>query len=136
MSAGGDAHVASGSPYEAAIGFSRAVRRGDRVLVAGTAPIWPDGRCPEDPAVQAARCFEIIAAALDGAGAALADVVRTRMYVTDRADADAVGAVHGRVFAGIRLVATMIVVAGLLDPRWKVEIEAEAVLAGALHRTT
>jgi enamine deaminase RidA (YjgF/YER057c/UK114 family) len=120
--------VASGSPFEPRIGFSRAVRCGDRVLVAGTAPVWPDGSCDPDPGVQAARCLEIITAALAEAGAAPEHVVRTRMYLTNAADADAVGAEHGRVFGAVRPASTMLVVAALLDPRWKVEIEAEAEL--------
>jgi enamine deaminase RidA (YjgF/YER057c/UK114 family) len=119
--------VASGSPYEAAIGFSRAVRLGDRVLVSGTAPVWPDGSCDPDPAAQARRCLEIVAAALEEAGAALADVVRTRVFLVDAADAPAVSAVHGEAFGAVRPAATMVVVAALLDPRWRVEIEAEAV---------
>ena len=101
---------------------------GDRVLVSGTAPVWPDGSCPDDVAVQARRCFEIIEAALAEAGASLADVVRTRMFLTDAADGEAVGRVHGQFFGNVRPAATMVVVAGLLDPRWRVEIEAEAVL--------
>jgi enamine deaminase RidA (YjgF/YER057c/UK114 family) len=121
--------VASGSPFEKTIGFSRAVRVGDRVLVSGTTPVWPDGSCPDDPAVQARRCFEIIAQALAEAGASLTDVVRTRMFLIDSSAADAVGAVHGELFAEIRPAATMVAAAGLLDPRWKVEIEAEAVIA-------
>ncbi|MGH3670340.1 MAG: RidA family protein [Pseudonocardiaceae bacterium] len=120
--------MASGSPFEEAIGFSRAVRVGDRVLVSGTAPIRRDGSCSDDVAAQARRCFEIIADALAEAGATLADVVRTRMFLVDAADADAVGAVHGRLFAEVRPAATMVIVAALLDPRWKVEIEAEAVV--------
>ncbi|TMM16166.1 MAG: RidA family protein [Actinobacteria bacterium] len=120
--------VSSGSPFEAAIGFSRAIRVDDRVVVSGTAPVWPDGSCPPDAETQARRCLEILAAALADAGAELADVVRTRMFVTDRADADAVGRVHGAVFGDVRPAATMVVVAGLLDPRWKVEIEAEAIV--------
>src|SRR6266568_4375687 len=82
--------VSSGSPYEAAIGFARAVRAGNHVLVSGTAPIWPDGSCDADAATQAQRCIEIIAAALAKAGAELKDVVRTRTYLTDPADADQV----------------------------------------------
>jgi enamine deaminase RidA (YjgF/YER057c/UK114 family) len=109
-------------------GFSRALRVGERVLVAGTAPIWPDGSCEPDPQAQAARCLEIITAALAEVGAGPQDVVRTRMYVVDAADWEAVARAHGAVFAGVRPVATMVVVAGLLDPRWRVEIEAEAVL--------
>jgi enamine deaminase RidA (YjgF/YER057c/UK114 family) len=120
--------VSSGSPYEPTIGFSRAVRAGDRVLVSGTAPVFPDGTCPPDAAAQARRCLEIIIAALAEAGAGVDDVVRTRMYLTDPADADAVGRVHGAVFGHVRPAATMVVVAALLDPRWKVEIEAEAQL--------
>jgi len=120
--------VSSGSPYEPTIGFSRAVRIGDRVLVAGTAPVWPDGSCDPDPATQAARCLEIIVAALAEAGADPEDVVRTRIYLTDAADWEGVGRAHGAVFRSVRPVSTMVVVAGLLDPRWKVEIEAEAVV--------
>ena len=121
-------HVSSGSPFEAAIGFSRAVRVGDRVVVSGTAPVWPDGSCDPDVGVQARRCFEIIAAALAEAGASPADVVRTRMYLTLADDADAVGAVHAAHFGAVRPAATMVVVAALLDPRWRVEVEAEAMV--------
>ena len=120
--------VASGSPYEPRVGFSRAVRVGDRVLVAGTAPIWPDGSCDPNPETQAHRCLEIILAALAEAGAGPEHVVRTRMFLTSAADGDAVGRAHGAVFGEIRPAATMVVVAGLLDPRWKVEIEAEAII--------
>jgi enamine deaminase RidA (YjgF/YER057c/UK114 family) len=122
--------VSSGSPWEPVIGFSRAVRVGDRVLVAGTAPVWPDGSCDPDPAVQTERCIEIVAAALAEAGATLADVVRTRIFLTDPAVADAVGRAHGAAFGGVRPASTMVVVAALLDPRWVVEIEAEAVVDG------
>ena len=121
--------MASGSPYEATIGFSRAVRVGDRVVVSGTAPVWPDGSCDPDPEVQADRCLEIITAALAEAGATAADVVRTRMFLTDASYGQAVGRAHGRCFGEVRPAATMVVVAALLDPRWKVEIEAEAVVA-------
>jgi enamine deaminase RidA (YjgF/YER057c/UK114 family) len=123
--------IASGSPYEPVIGFSRAVWVAGRVLVSGTAPIWPDGSCDPDPEAQAARCLEIILAALAEAGAGPEHVVRTRMYLLDPADWEAVGRAHGAVFAGVRPAATMVVVAGLLDPRWRVEIEAEAVLEEA-----
>ena len=122
-------NVSSGSPYEPSIGFSRAVRIGDRVLVSGTAPIWPDGSCPDDVTVQARRCFEIVATSLQQAGVQLTDVVRTRMFITDPAYGDDVGRAHGEVFGDIRPAATMVVVAALLDPRWKVEIEAEAVVS-------
>jgi enamine deaminase RidA (YjgF/YER057c/UK114 family) len=120
--------VASGSPYEPVIGFSRAVRAGDRVLVSGTAPVWPDGSCDPDPQAQAARCLEIILGALAEVGAGPEHVVRTRMFLVDAADWEAVGRAHGAVFAEVRPAATMVVVAGLLDPRWRVEIEAEAVV--------
>ncbi len=123
--------IASSSLFEATIGFSRAVRVGERVLVSGTAPVFVDGSCPDDAGAQARRCLEIIAAALMEEGADLAAVVRTRMYLTDPIDADAVGAEHRRAFDAVRPAATMVVVAGLLDSRWKVEIEAEAVLPGS-----
>ena len=118
--------VSSGSPFESTIGFSRAIRVGDRILVSGTAPIWPDGSCDPDPAVQTRRCLEIIEAALAELGASVSDVVRTRMFITDTSDADAVGRTHGEVFGDVKPAATMVVVAELLDPRWKVEIEIEA----------
>lgn len=121
-------HIWSGSPYEARYGFSRALRKGELVEVAGTAPIWEDGRCDPDPFAQASRCLEIIAGALAEAGASVEDVVRTRMYVTDPDIADAVGRAHAEVFSHVRPAATMVVVAALLDPRWHVEIEATAVL--------
>jgi enamine deaminase RidA (YjgF/YER057c/UK114 family) len=121
-------HISSGSPFEAQVGFSRAVRVGDRVLVAGTAPVWPDGSCLPGAGDQARRCFEIIAAALGEAGGALSDVVRTRVYLTSADDTGEVAAVHAASVGAARPVATMVVVAGLLDPRWRVEIEAEAIL--------
>jgi len=121
--------VSSGSPFEATVGYSRAVRVGDRVFVAGTAPIWPEGEVDPEPAAQARRCFEIIGAALAAAGSSLADVVRTRVYLTDAADMAAVGPVHGELLGTVRPANTTVVVAALLDPRWKVEIEVEAVLS-------
>src|SRR3954451_992996 len=120
--------VSSGSPYEPLIGFSRAVRAGDRVFVAGTAPVWPDGEVDPDVAVQARRCLEIIGEALEEAGATFADVVRTRTYLRDAADVEAVAGVHGETFGDIRPASTMVVVAGFLDRRWKVELEAEAIV--------
>ena len=120
--------ITSGSPFEPTIGFSRAVRVGDRVVVSGTGPVVPGGRSPEEAGAQARRCLEIIREALAGAGASLDDVVRTRMYLTSAGDADAVAAVHGEILGHVRPAATMVVVAGLLDPAWRVEIEAEAVL--------
>ena len=121
--------LSSASPYEPLYGYSRAVRVGDRIVVAGTAPIEPDGTSTVgDAGVQAARCLTIIAEALAALGGSPADVVRTRMFITDPADADRVGRAHGAVFGDIRPAATMAVVAGLLRPEWKVEIEAEAVI--------
>ena len=120
--------ISSGSPFEASIGFSRALRVGDRVIVSGTGPVLPGGGCPEGAGAQARRCFEILEGALAEAGAGMADVVRTRMFLTSAEDGEAVGAVHGELLGHVRPAATMIVVAGLLDPAWKVEIEAEAVL--------
>lgn len=121
--------VSSASPFEASIGFSRALRVGNRVLVSGTAPVFPDGApCPDDAGLQARRCFEIIREALEAAGASFEHIVRTRMYLTKAEDAAAVGAVHGELLGHVRPAATMVVVAGLLDPAWRVEVEAEAVL--------
>ena len=121
--------TASASPYEAAYGFSRAVRIGDRIMVSGTAPVEPDGSStPGDAAAQARRCFAIILAAIDELGGSAADVVRTRMFITDPADADAVGAVHGELFRDVRPASTMVVVAALLRPERRIEIEAEALV--------
>jgi enamine deaminase RidA (YjgF/YER057c/UK114 family) len=120
--------VSSGSPFEPVIGFSRAIRIGDRVLVSGTAPIWADGSVDPDPSAQMRRCLEIVEAALAEAGAGLTHVVRTRTYLVDAADSEAVGRVHGEVFGAVRPASTMIVVAGFLDPRWKVEVEVEAIV--------
>jgi enamine deaminase RidA (YjgF/YER057c/UK114 family) len=124
----GEQRITSGSPFESPIGFSRAVRVDDRVWVSGTGPVWPEGSCPDDAGAQARRCFEIILAALAEAGAGAEDVVRTRMFLTSVEDAEAVSAVHGELFGAVRPAATMVVIAGLLDPRWKVEIEAEALV--------
>ncbi len=119
----------SGSPYEDAYGFARAVRVGDRVLVAGTAPIPPPGgHLAESAYGQTFRCGEIAAEALAELGASLADVVRTRMFIVDAADAHEVGRAHRDVFGEARPAATMVVVAGLLDPAWRIELEVEAVV--------
>jgi len=100
------------------------VRVGDRVLVSGTAPVGAEDK---DAYEQTKRCLEIVGRALEDLGATLEDVVRTRMFITDAKDAGEVGRAHGESFADVRPAATMVVVAGLLDPRWRVEIEAEAV---------
>ena len=122
--------VSSGSPYEPKIGISRAVRAGTFVTVAGTAPLGPDGRTVGrgDAAAQARRCLEIIAAALEQAGASLRHVVRTRLLLTRIDDWEAVAGVHGEFFRDIRPVNTIMQVARFIDPDWLVEIEADAVL--------
>jgi enamine deaminase RidA (YjgF/YER057c/UK114 family) len=121
--------VSSGSPYEPTIGFSRAVRDGRHVFVAGTCAVMPEGKePPRDAYGQARRCLEIIVAALEEAGATPKDVVRTRMFLLDAGDADEVGRAHGELFGAVRPVSTMIVVSAFLDPRWIVEIEADALL--------
>ena len=123
--------ISSGSPYERIVGFSRAVRVGDRIFVAGTAPVMPEGlEPPRDAYGQAKRCLEIIAAALEEAGSSLADVVRTRVYLVRTDDFDEIGRAHGEAFAKIRPANTTLVVKELIDPRWLVEIEAEAVASG------
>lgn len=122
--------MASGSPYEPVIGFSRAIVAGNHVSVAATAPIMPDGaEPPVDAYDQAKRCLEIILAALEEAGASASDVVRTRCYLVAAEDWREVGRAHGEVFADVRPASAMIVVTGFIDPRWRVEIEADAVLA-------
>jgi enamine deaminase RidA (YjgF/YER057c/UK114 family) len=120
--------VSGHSPYEGVAGFSRAVVVGNRVHVAGTAPIPPDGSAPPEGAYEQAKlCLEIVGEALARAGSGLEHVVRTNIYVTDASHWDGVSRAHGEVFGQIRPAATC-VVARLLDPAWKVEIEAEAVL--------
>lgn len=121
--------IASGSPYEPIVGFSRAVVAGHHVTVAGTAPIMPDDADPPSDAYgQARRCLEIMLAALREAGAGPEHVVRTRIYLMDAGDWGEAGRAHGEVFADIRPVSTTIVIAGLLDPRWRLEMEADAIL--------
>jgi enamine deaminase RidA (YjgF/YER057c/UK114 family) len=121
--------VASGSPYEATIGFSRAMRAGDLIAVSGTAPVWPDGHVDPDPLVQARRCWEIALDALAALGGAPTDVIRTRTYITDRSVEAAAGQAHGEHFAGVRPASTMVVVAGLLDARWLIEVELDALVS-------
>ncbi|MEM6474620.1 MAG: RidA family protein [Pseudomonadota bacterium] len=120
----------SGSPYEAQFGFSRAVREGDRIIVAGTGPVEPDGSTtPGGAAEQAERCCALIVAAIEELGGSAKDVVRTRMLLTDFDDQDAVGAVHAHWFGDAKPAATMAGVAWLCRREWKVEIEAEALLS-------
>jgi enamine deaminase RidA (YjgF/YER057c/UK114 family) len=131
-----DEQVASGSPYEQTVGFSRAVRTGRHVYVSGTAPIWPGGHVDPDPLAQARRCWEIALDALARLGGSPADTVRTRTYLTDRAHEGPASRAHGEVFADVRPASTMLVVAGLLDPRWVVEVELDAVLPDQAVQTT
>lgn len=118
------------SPYEPVIGFSRAVRAGQTVYVSGTGPVGAD---LADAATQTRHILEIIRGTLERAGARLEDVVRTRMYLTHVDDWEEVGKAHGEFFGEIRPAATMVVVAGLLQPTWRVEIEADAVVHSAPH---
>jgi enamine deaminase RidA (YjgF/YER057c/UK114 family) len=123
--------IGSGSAWERRGGYSRAVAVGRRVFVAGTAPIMPgDADPPSDAYGQARRCLEIVASALAEAGGGLEHVVRTRLLMTDAAHAPDVLRAHGEAFADVRPACTGVVV-GLLDPRWLVEIEVDAVLPGA-----
>ncbi|HEY1159642.1 MAG TPA: RidA family protein [Terracidiphilus sp.] len=118
-------NISGGSPYEPIIGFSRAVRVGNSVHLAGTGPVGAEA---EDAAGQTRRIFAIAVEALGQAGATLDYVVRTRMYLTRQKDWEAVGRVHGEFFSRIRPAATMVVVAQLLNPAWRVEIEMDAVI--------
>ena len=120
--------ISSGSPYEPVMGFSRAVRVGQHVFVAGTAPVMPEGEeLPPDAYGQATRCLEIIVGALLEAGAEPAHVVRTRIFATSADDFEEIARAHGAVFAGVRPACTY-VITKLIDPRWRVEIEAEALI--------
>ena len=118
-------NIAGSSPYEPIIGFSRAVRMGNAVYVSGTGPVGAD---EADAATQTRHTLEIIRTALEKAGARMDDVVRTRMYLTHVEDWEAVGRAHGEYFGTIRPAATMVVVAKLLNPSWRVEIEADAII--------
>ncbi len=121
--------ISSAMPMEGQVGYSRAIVAGRHVYVSGTAPVMPDGADPPSDAYdQARRCLEIILAALAEAGATAYDVVRTRIYVTDAALIGEAGRAHAEVFGDVRPATTGVVV-GLLDPRWLVEIEAEALLS-------
>ncbi|MEN8041183.1 MAG: RidA family protein [Actinomycetota bacterium] len=118
------------SPYEAAYGFSRAVRVGDTIHVAGTAPVPEPGTILAEGAyAQMLRCGEIAREAIEALGGTMSNVVRTRMFIVDANDADDVGRAHKEIFGAADPAATMVVVAALLDPAWRVEIEAEAVVS-------
>jgi enamine deaminase RidA (YjgF/YER057c/UK114 family) len=121
--------VPADSPYAATVGYSRAVRVGDQIHVSGTAAVMPDGAPPPAGAyAQARRCLEIIIAALEELGASPEHVVRTRVYITSAADWEEIGRAHGEVFGEIRPASAMLAITGLLDPRFLVEIEADAVV--------
>src|SRR5688572_25999821 len=124
--------VSSGSPYESVIGISRAVRAGRLVAVAGTAPLGADGRtvAPGDAEAQARRCFEIVARALEDLGAALSDVVRTRVLLTRIEDWEGVARAHGEFFKDARPACTFAQVSRFIDPEWLVEVEADAWVEG------
>ena len=127
----GRRRTTSGSPFEEQFGFCRAIREGNRIIVAGTGPIEPDGSSPQgDAAVQAARCCELIVQAIEDLGGSAGDVVRTRMFLTDFDDQAAVGEVHARFFGAAKPAATMVGAPWLCRKEWKVEIEAEAIVAG------
>ncbi len=126
-------NISGGSPFEPIIGFSRAVRVGNHVHLAGTGPVGAEN---EDAAGQARRIFALAAEALAKAGASFNDVVRTRMFLTHLEDWEAVGRVHGEFFKQIRPAATMVVVAKLLNPAWRIEIEMDAVVPGTNPSTS
>jgi enamine deaminase RidA (YjgF/YER057c/UK114 family) len=116
------------SPYEPVVGYSRAVVVDDAVHVSGTAPFPREGEPPEGAYDQLRLCLEIVGGALAEAGASFEDVVRTRIYLTDADDYEEVARAHGEVFSEIRPASTAVIVKGLLDSRWRVEVEAEAKL--------
>jgi enamine deaminase RidA (YjgF/YER057c/UK114 family) len=122
--------ISSGSPYEPKVGISRAVRVGNVVAVSGTAPLGPDGHTVGigDAGAQARRCLEIIAGALDKAGASLRQVVRTRALLVPIEDWQAVAAVHREFFHDIQPANAVMQVSGFIDPDWLVEFEADAVV--------
>ena len=121
--------VFSGSPYEPTIGYSRAVRDGRHVFVSGTCAVMPDGGDPPSDAYgQAQRCLEIIRDALAEADAGPEHVVRTRLYLVNSEDWEEVGRAHAEVFGDVRPTSTMVVISAIVDPRWIVEIEVDALL--------
>jgi len=122
--------ISSGAAFEQRVGYSRAIRVGNHVWVSGTAPIMPDDADPPEGAYEQAQvCLGIIRRALEEAGATLDDVVRTRIYLTSADDVDEIGRAHAEAFANAR-PATTGTVTSLFDPRWRVKIEAEAVIVG------
>ena len=120
--------LAGTSPYEPIIGFSRAVRVGKHVYVSGTGPVDADNAAP---ATQTEQCLKLIATILKDAGSSIEHVVRTRVYLTRLDDWEEIGRIHGKFFSIIRPAATMVIVASLLNPEWRVEIEADAIIPEA-----
>jgi len=118
-------NIAGTSPYEPVIGFSRAVRIGNHVHVSGTGPVGSE-EC--DVAEQADQCLTLISAALKQAGSSIEHVYRTRMYLTKAEDWEAASRIHGKFFSIVRPAATMVIVAALIDPKWCIEIEADAFI--------
>ena len=116
------------SPFEEQAGFTRALRTGDRIVVSGTVGVEANGTVAPDAGAQADRCFALIREHIEALGGHMGDVVRIRMFVTDIKDADAVSAAFSRALKATRPTGTLVAIAGLYDPRWKVEIEADAVI--------
>lgn len=119
------------SPFEEDVGFTRALRVGDRILVSGTTAVMPDGTVPPDAGAQADRCFSEIVRYIEQLGGRAEDVVRVRMFVTDIADADVVSAAFTRALKRACPTGTLVAISALYRPEWKVEIEAEAVVRTA-----
>ena len=123
-------NIPGSSPYEPVIGFSRAVRVGSYISVSGTGPVGADDA---DPATQTEQILTIIAGVLKEAGSSFEHIIRTRIYLTDRGAWEEVGRIHGKFFSIVRPASTMVVVAGLLNPTWHVEIEADALVPEAVN---
>lgn len=126
--ADGRQRIPAQSPFEEEIGFTRAIRAGNIVAVSGTVGVEADGSVKEDAGEQADRCFALIRQHIEALGGHMGDVVRIRMFVTDIKDADAVSAAFSRALKATRPTGTLVAIAALYDPRWKVEIEADAVI--------
>ena len=126
--ADGRQRIPAQGPFEEEIGFTRAIRAGSIIAVSGTVGVEADGSVKEDAGAQADRCFTLIREHIEALGGHMGDVVRIRMFVTDIKDADAVSAAFSRALKATRPTGTLVAIAGLYDPRWKVEIEADAVI--------